>query len=77
MNNSENLDRLERRAVEQRARIDQSVGDLKQWKTRVEADIRQTLDPKRQAREHFWAAAGIASLLGLIIGHSFAGIFVD
>lgn len=77
MNNNENLDTLERRAAEQRTRIHQSVAELKQLKTSVETNVRETLDPKRQAREHFWAAAGIAAFVGLLLGHGIAGVFVD
>jgi ElaB/YqjD/DUF883 family membrane-anchored ribosome-binding protein len=77
MNNGQNLDTLQQRAAEQRTRIHQSVTDLKQLKTSVEANVREKLDPKRQAREHFWAAAGIAGFLGLMLGHGIAGVFVD
>ena len=77
MNNGQNLDVLQQRAAEQRNKLHQSVRDLKQLKTNVEAHVRDQLDPKRQAREHFWAAAGIAGLLGLMLGHGIAGVFVD
>jgi hypothetical protein len=77
MNNGQNLDTLQQRAAEQRTKLHQSVTDLKQLKTSVEANVREKLDPKRQAREHFWAAAGIAGFLGLMLGHGIAGVFVD
>jgi ElaB/YqjD/DUF883 family membrane-anchored ribosome-binding protein len=77
MNNGQNLDMLQQRAAEQRNKIHQSMTDLKQLKTSVEANVREKLDPKRQVREHFWAAAGIAGLLGLMLGHGIAGVFVD
>jgi ElaB/YqjD/DUF883 family membrane-anchored ribosome-binding protein len=77
MNNGQNLDTLQQRAAEQRTKLHQSVTDLKQLKTSVEANVREKLDPKRQAREHFWAAAGIAAFLGLMLGHGIAGVFVD
>lgn len=77
MNTGQNLDVLQQRAAEQRTKIHKSVQDLKQLKTSVEANVREKLDPKRQAREHFWAAAGIAGFLGLILGHGITGVFVE
>lgn len=71
------LDALEQRAAEQRNRIHQSVGDLKELKTNVEANVREKLDVKRQAREHFWPAAGVVSLVALVFGYGLAGVFVD
>ncbi len=71
------LDVLEQQAAEQRKRIHQSVDDLKELKTSVTANVRETLDPKRQAREHFWAATGVASLVALVLGYGLAGVFVD
>jgi hypothetical protein len=76
MSNSD-IDILERRAAEQRSKIHQSVEDFKQLKTSVTENVRETLDPKRQARKHFWALAGVASLLALVVGHGLAGVFVD
>lgn len=77
MNNRESIDTLQRRAAEQRGKIHQSVEEFKQLKSSVTENVRETLDPRRQAREHFWAIAGIASLLGLVIGHGLAGLVVD
>jgi ElaB/YqjD/DUF883 family membrane-anchored ribosome-binding protein len=77
MSNDPNLDVLQQRAAEQRTKIHQSVQELKQLRTSVEANVREKLDPKRQAREHFWAAAGIAGFLGLMLGHGIAGVFVE
>lgn len=77
MNNGQSIDALQRSAAEQRGKIHQSVEEFKQLKTSVTENVRETLDPKRQAREHFWAIAGIASLLGLLFGHGLAGLVVD
>jgi len=71
------LDVLEQRAAEQRKTIHQSVNDLKQLKTSVTANVREKLDVNRQARQHFWAAAGTASLVALVFGYGLAGVFVD
>jgi cytolysin (calcineurin-like family phosphatase) len=71
------LDVLEQRAAEQRNRIHQSVDDLKQLKTSVTENVRETLDVNRQARQHFWTAAGAASLVALVFGYALAGVFVD
>lgn len=71
------LDVLAQRASEERNRIHQSVGELKELKSNVEANVREKLDVKHQAREHFWPAAGAASLVALVLGYGLAGIFVD
>lgn len=71
------LDVLEQRAAEQRKKIDNSVYDLKQLKSNLAENVRETLDVKRQARDHFWTAVGVASLVALVVGHGIAGIFVD
>lgn len=77
MNNGIPLEELEARAAAQRARIHQSVGELKELGTNATENVKEKLDPKRLAREHFWTAVGVASLLGLVLGHGLAGIFVD
>jgi hypothetical protein len=71
------LDVLEKRAAEQRKKIDNSVDDLKQLKANLTENVRETLDVKRQARDHFWTAVGVASLVALVVGHGIAGIFAD
>ena len=78
MNNSGvPLDELTRRAAEERKRIHRSVGELKELKTNVEANVREKLDVKHQARQHFWPAAGVVSLVALVFGYGLAGVFVD
>ncbi len=77
MNNGIPLEELEQRAAAQRARIHESVGELKELKTNVTENVKDKLDPKRLAREHFWPAVAVASLLGLVLGHGLAGVFVD
>jgi ElaB/YqjD/DUF883 family membrane-anchored ribosome-binding protein len=77
MNNGIPFEELEARAAAQRVKIHQSVGELKELKTNVTENVKEKLDPKRLAREHFWAAVGVASLLGLVLGHGLAGVFVD
>ena len=72
-----NLDLLQQRAAEQRKEIHRSVTELKQLKTNVTANVREKLDPKRQAREHFWTVAGAAGLVALVFGYGLAGVFVD
>lgn len=63
---------LEQRAAEQRRRLHESVAELK---STVQTEVRERLDVSRYAREYFWEAAGTASVLGLILGYSFAGMF--
>lgn len=71
------LDVLEQRAAEQRNKIHQSVDDLRQLKTGVTENVREKLDVKRQARQHFWTATGAVSLVALVFGYGLAGVFVD
>lgn len=71
------LDVLEQRAAEQRTKIHQSVDDLRQLKTSVTENVREKLDVKRHARQHFWVAAGAASLVALVFGYGLASVFVD
>lgn len=77
MNNGIPFEVLEQRAAEQRTKIHQSVEELKQLKTNVTENVREKLDPRNLAREHFWPAVGVASLLGLVLGHGLAAVFFD
>jgi hypothetical protein len=65
------LERLELRAIEQRARLHKTAGELR---SKV-AVTREKLDISRNAREHFVGAAVGVSLLGFLTGHGLAGIF--
>ncbi|HZQ90862.1 MAG TPA: hypothetical protein VFA60_03625 [Terriglobales bacterium] len=60
---------LEERAAEQRRQIHESVSELR-------SAIRHKMDVKRNAREHLAPVAAVASVLGLAVGWSLAGIFV-
>lgn len=75
--NNNNLDILEQKAAEQRKAIHRSVDEARQLRVRVESNVREKLDPKRQARQHFWAVAGAAAFLGLVLGNGLIGVFVD
>lgn len=68
MTNSIPNDVLEQRAEEQRRRLHDSVLQLK-------SSMRERLDVKRNAREFFWPAAGVLSLVGLVLGYGLTGIF--
>jgi len=59
---------LEQRAVEQRRRLHDSVAELR-------STVRQRLDVKRTAREHFWPVAAVVSLAMLLLGYGVASIF--
>jgi hypothetical protein len=59
---------LEQRAVEQRRRLHDSVAELRRT-------VRQRLDVKRTAREHFWPVASVVSLAMLLLGYGLASIF--
>ena len=77
MSNELPLEALEQRAASERAKLHRSVEDLRQLKTNAQETVREKMDVKRQAREHFWAATGVASLVALVFGYSLAGVFVD
>jgi ElaB/YqjD/DUF883 family membrane-anchored ribosome-binding protein len=63
---------LERRAAEQRRRLHESVEELK---STVRDEVRDRLDVNRYTREYFWQTAGTVSLIGLMLGYGFAGMF--
>ncbi len=71
------LETLEQRAATERAKLHRSVEDLMQLKTNAQETVREKLDLRRQARQHFWPAAGAASLVALVFGYSLAGVFAD
>ena len=77
MNNGMPLEELEKRAAAERAKIHCSVEDLLQLKTNAEETVREKLDVRRQARQHFWPAAGVASFIALVFGYTVAGVFFD
>jgi len=70
---------LEKRAAEQRLRIHESVAGLKSsltdLKSSVEENVRERLDARRLARQHFGKLAAGASVFALIAGYGVAGIF--
>ncbi len=68
MTNSLPTDVLEQRAAEQRRRIHNSVAELK-------VSVRERLDVKRNARQYFWPATAVLSLIGLTFGYGLTGIF--
>jgi len=72
MTNSLPADVLEQRAAEQRRRLHNSVSELRHT---VRDRVRERLDMKRQAREHFWPAVGGVSFIGLALGYGMAGMF--
>ncbi len=74
MTNSLPTDVLEQRAAEQRRRLHNSVAELR---VTVRDRVRERLDVKRQAREHFWPAVGVVSLVGLVFGYGMGGMFTD
>jgi len=58
---------LEQRAAEQRRRLGSSVAELR-------SAVRERLDMKRNAREHFWPIASVASLAMFLVGYRMARI---
>jgi hypothetical protein len=63
---------LERRAQEQRARIGESVSELK---VSLKETVRQRLDVNSFAQKHMWQLAGVTSVLALATGYAVAGMF--
>ena len=59
---------LELRAAEQRKRLHNSMEELKY-------QVRDKLNVKRNVRQYMLAASGVASLMGLVLGYGFAGMF--
>jgi hypothetical protein len=71
--NRPDVDQLELRALEEREQIHQSVGQLRSKVTQV----RDILDPQRNARKYFLPASLVASGIAFICGYSFAGLFAE
>ncbi len=61
---------LVEKAAEDRRRLHSSVEELR-------GHLKDTLDVKKNTREHLGLACGVAALLGVTLGYSFTGIFVD
>jgi len=77
MNNGASLDELEKRAAAQRAKIHGSVEDFIQLRADVRETVREKLDVRRQVRQHFWPATGVATFVALVVGFKVAGVFFD
>ena len=67
------VERMELRAMEQRARLHKTADELK---TKVAA-TRERFDISRNVREHLIGASLAVSLLGFVTGYGLAGIFTD
>jgi len=68
MTRSMPVDILEERAADQRRQLHNTVVELK-------SSLRESLDLRRTAREYLLPAAGVAALLGLVLGYGLTGIF--
>ena len=62
-------DDLETRAAEDRERLHNTVAELR-------STLSDSLDLKKNARQHLGIVCGAAALLGLSMGYSLMGIFV-
>jgi ElaB/YqjD/DUF883 family membrane-anchored ribosome-binding protein len=62
------VDVLEKRAEDQRLRLETRVDDLRQ-------SVKERLDIKRNLRDHVWPAAGVVAVLGLVLGSAVVGVF--
>lgn len=61
---------LEQKAADDRQRLHNSMEELR-------LRVRETLDIKKNTREHLAPVCAVAALLGLALGYSATGIFVD
>jgi hypothetical protein len=69
----EPVDKLELRALEERNRLHETAGELKEKMV----ETRKRLNVSRQVREHFLGAAVAVCVLGLLLGYTIAGVFTD
>ncbi len=72
MTNPLPADVLEVRAADQRRQLHNSVTELK---TTLRDTVREKLDVRRNARQYLPQAAGVAGLVGLIMGYGLTGMF--
>jgi hypothetical protein len=61
---------LELKAADERRRLRSSVVELR-------SRVRESLDVKKNARRHVWAAGGILALFGLLSGYAVTGLFTQ
>jgi hypothetical protein len=61
---------LEQKAAEDRRRLHSSVEELR-------VHLKESLDIKKNTREHLGLACSVAALMGVTLGYAFTGIFVD
>jgi len=61
---------LELRAADQRRRLHSSVHELKDR-------VRDSLDVKKNAREHVLLASGVAAVVAVAVGYGVAGMFTS
>ena len=61
---------LEQKAAEDRRRLHTSVEELR-------VHLKESLDIKKNTREHLGLACSVAALMGVTLGYAFTGIFVD
>lgn len=72
-----NIEQLELQAVEQRNHIHDSVEELRSELKSQVSQVKRSLDPALNARKHFAAFAAAASLIGLLSGYKFGGLFTN
>ena len=65
------IDNLELRAMEQRSHLHQRAAELR---TKIE-ETRENLSLDNQSRQHFVPLAVAVSVVGLLFGYSFMGMF--
>lgn len=66
------VDELQLKALDERADLHRSASELRQELGALRDKFRVT----KQAREHIGLACGLASVVGLLSGYAFGGVFV-
>jgi hypothetical protein len=72
MTNPLPTDVLEVRAADQRRQLHNAVTE---FKSAVRHTVREKLDVQKNARQYLGPAAGVAGLVGLVLGYGFMGMF--
>ena len=70
MNGGMPVEVLEKRAVEQRLQLHNTVAELRQT-------VHERLDVQRNVRNHLGAVAGVLAIAGLALGYVVAGVFTS
>jgi hypothetical protein len=71
--NNEPVEHLERRAVEERHRLHETAGELKE----KVAQTREQLSVHQKLRQHFVGVSAAVSVASFLLGYKIAGLFTQ